>query len=488
MKGEREISKASFKYKISVDTLRSQKSYYSPPFATSENMFWQLKFDLECQENLGYCSLWLVALANPQENVSTDIWSDRSEYSATCFMKNPYKEMNFGKLENYNIRSCLYGFAKFIERNKLPKEGEVTIGVRFNKIIFSSERSTQIFPSPEFPPELIKVWKSECNKSTISDVQFNFPNHDNKCVYARSTILTERSEYFKAMLQRGVWNESHISESDDDARTNDVKIPIERTSEKISERREKLSTFGKLSDAYKSFRSKRYRKKKDYAAKMDISSQEIPTSIISTSIMEESPITSFVQITNLNTSSTSLPQETNNVTTNMPSSNDAIDAPATDDKFNASQKTNIIPLPTLELPQTPLTPISSQFTAPHSSTTTLPSFPPIETKPFTDKIVKKYIITIPDVHPETYKYFLRYLYTNDIKFYSSPAYHRTPWDFFKIADKYLVNELRDLAKARILRELTPNNAIDMFFGIDLLWEDMKELLLNYLVRKWESVK
>ncbi|CAG8841395.1 32290_t:CDS:1, partial [Racocetra persica] len=200
-----------------------------------------------------------------------------------------------------------------------------------------------------------------------------------------------------------------------------------------------------------------------------------------------SPITSSVQITNINTSSsTSLPQETNNITTNMPSANNAIDTSATDDKINASQKINI--MPTLELPQTPLTPISSQFTAPHSSTTTLPSFPPIETKPFTDKTVKKYIITIPDFHPETYKYFLRYLYTNDIKFYSSPAYHRTPWDFFKIADKYLVNELRDLAKARILRELTPNSAVEMFFGIDLLWEDMKELLLNYLVRKWESVQ
>ncbi|CAG8562583.1 5806_t:CDS:2, partial [Scutellospora calospora] len=450
-----------------------QKSYYSPPFATSENMFWQLKFDPECQEHPEYCSFWLVALPNPQENVSTDLWIGRSEYYATCFIKNPNKEMEFGQLKNYNIRSCLYGFAKFIEKSKLPKEGYLTIGVRFNKIKFSTERSTQLFPSPEFPLELIKVWKSECNKSSISDVQFNFPNHENKSVYARSTILKERSVYFKAMLQQGVWNESQISESDDDVRKEENIIPVEKIPEKTTEWREKLLNIGKLATKFKW-----HKKKKDYTMNMDISSTI-------------SSITSNVSITCVDTSlSTSSPQEKKNLTINIPSANDTIDTSITDDKLNISQKTNTISVPTLALPlpQSPLTLHSSQLIAPHSSTTTLNIYPSIEVQPFTDKTAKKYIITIPDFHPDTFKYFLRYLYTNDIKFYSSPNHHRTPWDFFKIADKYLVTELRDLAKVRILRELTPNSAVEMFFGIDLVWEDMKELLLKYLVRKWESVK
>ncbi|PKY42831.1 hypothetical protein RhiirA4_100216 [Rhizophagus irregularis] len=97
-------------------------------------MFWQLKFHPESKDHNEFCALWLVALPNPIEKYSPENWSDRSKYSVTYFMKNPCEKLNFGKLENYNARSPVWGFTKFCKKDRLPKEGEITIGVRFNKV------------------------------------------------------------------------------------------------------------------------------------------------------------------------------------------------------------------------------------------------------------------------------------------------------------------------------------------------------------------
>ncbi|CAG8817951.1 2614_t:CDS:2, partial [Dentiscutata erythropus] len=107
--------------------------------------------------------------------------------------------------------SPVWGFTKFCKKTRLPQEGEITIGVRFNKVQFSSERVSTPLPLSQFPSELSKAWKAELNQPEISDVQFNFSSCDGtECstLYARSSILSERSIYFKSMFQQGKWSES----------------------------------------------------------------------------------------------------------------------------------------------------------------------------------------------------------------------------------------------------------------------------------------
>src|SRR5579862_7780057 len=124
-------------------------------------------------------------------------------------MKNPCAKLPFGKLENYNARSPVWGFTKFCKKELLPKEGEVTIGVRFNKVKYETEKIATPLPSQPFPHDLLKAWKLELDQPDISDVEFKF--NDEKTIYARSSILIELSEYFRCMFQQDKWLESKFT-------------------------------------------------------------------------------------------------------------------------------------------------------------------------------------------------------------------------------------------------------------------------------------
>ncbi|CAG8840436.1 14854_t:CDS:2, partial [Racocetra persica] len=85
---------------------------------------------------------------------------------------------------------------------------------------------------------------------------------------------------------------------------------------------------------------------------------------------------------------------------------------------------------------------------------------------------KKYQINIPDVHQETFMELLRFLYTNHVEF-DSNSLHKRPIDIFIVADKYLVTELRQIAKSKIFNELTVENAAEFLFGVVWQWSDLK---------------
>ncbi|CAB5217263.1 unnamed protein product [Rhizophagus irregularis] len=66
-------------------------------------------------------------------------------------------------------------------------------------------------PSQPFPQDLLKAWKLELDQPNISDVQFHFNDFNDKILYARSSILVERSEYFRCMFQQDKWSESKFT-------------------------------------------------------------------------------------------------------------------------------------------------------------------------------------------------------------------------------------------------------------------------------------
>ncbi|CAG8591651.1 5445_t:CDS:2, partial [Acaulospora colombiana] len=62
---------------------------YSPPFATSFDTFWQLKFKPTSKENPEYCSVYLVAIPSYEESSTTSTWTNRATYSVDIYIKHP---------------------------------------------------------------------------------------------------------------------------------------------------------------------------------------------------------------------------------------------------------------------------------------------------------------------------------------------------------------------------------------------------------------
>lgn len=398
--------------------------------------------------------------------------------------------------------------------------------MRFNKVQFSSERVSTPLPLSQFPSELSKAWKAELNQPEISDVQFNFPSCDGwgeiSTLYARSSILSERSIYFKSMFQQGKWSESKK------VKNGSVGSSIGRLLSKKSWNDWSLGKFRKVEDLLEVYKKLKY--PNIYNTKN--SETLVPNSKIATSF---SPAMSILLDSakdlksrssmdhgnnnsinnnhnihiNHNSNSNQNNHNSNNNHNNNNSSGDT-DSKTSNNNEGAEESESLAPmkskseelyqlaknsqesLETSSLPNlTNSTSTSSQQNVQNSNDILeLASLPKnmVQTTPLELNVPKKYIVTVTDCHPETFKAMLRFLYTNQIDFYPSSS-HRRPIDIFIIADKYLITDLRDRAKTKILKDLTPESAIEMLFSFDKwLWEDLKEVIMTYVVRKFDDVK
>ncbi|CAG8587559.1 12145_t:CDS:2 [Ambispora leptoticha] len=187
------------------------RGVYSPPFGTHEDMFWQLEFTPSCKDDPEYCSVYLCAIANSEEKNSTEIWARRNEISATLFLRpsDPLTSientLNIRKnlsLDDYSATFPLWGFDCFCKRSVLPDE--IILGVMFDKTEFTPWSMKTPFPTKPIPDPLIEAWSATLNKQETVDVQFNVKG---TLIYASSTILSKRSEYFQKVFQEK-WSES----------------------------------------------------------------------------------------------------------------------------------------------------------------------------------------------------------------------------------------------------------------------------------------
>ncbi|CAG8790461.1 4380_t:CDS:2 [Dentiscutata erythropus] len=350
--------KSVFSFDIPAQIIHKNESFYTPPFATSYNMFWQLRLKKNSNDPNCY-ALTLNAIPNPEEEISSSTWDDREKFSATLFMKNPDLSLDHGPLCASSSKDYEFGVEKFVSINELPKVGYITIGVWFNKIIIEYAKPEYLIPPRPWPKNLVEAWENELNKSDFADIQFNV---NNKKIYARSSILSLRSEYFRKMIEGG-WTETN--QCDYDVKDNKVTATFKDT-------------------------SKRPDKEGD------------PQSDIIVVIKENS-------------------------------------------KYSDEQLQNWTP------PQI------------------------------------RYKVNVTDVHEDTFLEMLRYLYTNNLEF-DSTSLHKRPLDIFIIADKYLIPDLRQLAKSQIYKDLTVDNAAEILFGQVYEWDDLKKDVMKYVVSEFSKIR
>ncbi|CAG8524019.1 8171_t:CDS:2 [Acaulospora morrowiae] len=193
---------------------------YSPPFGTSSDVFWQLKFIPVNVEHPAYCSLFLVALLNKEESTSTNVGRRQHILPAMIYLKDPTPDLIV--LDHRNglavpyLKKCLVthdkftfkkpqrGAAQLFPRSKLPND--IIIGVGFLAVQWQSQKIPVPFPVTSTSNDLISAWEEQLNRRDIVDVQFNIDGHQ---IYASSSLLSKRSMYF-ARLFRQQWAESMI--------------------------------------------------------------------------------------------------------------------------------------------------------------------------------------------------------------------------------------------------------------------------------------
>ncbi|CAG8635982.1 277_t:CDS:2 [Ambispora leptoticha] len=177
---------------------------YSPPFATSSEMFWQLRFVSESTKHPQYCELFLFAIPNEHEKKGQGVWERRNSCAAYIYIKNSTQGYIAKKAieKQFSCAEQSWGSRKFCKRSLLPPN--IIIGVEFDKCQTSTQKQKSPFPPESTSKDLVKAWYRQLNNPQMADLKLVVQG---QAIYASSCILSARSEYFCQML-KGTWMES----------------------------------------------------------------------------------------------------------------------------------------------------------------------------------------------------------------------------------------------------------------------------------------
>ncbi|CAI2168219.1 8253_t:CDS:2 [Funneliformis geosporum] len=187
--------KATFEFAVPSNEAIGDKSVYTPIFSTADDMFWQLEYQPSDPENPNCCLIFLTAVPNSEEAISTQFWCDRASISASLFIKSVrYSKAYHITTDDYSLRSKSWG-KNF---NKIMDNSSVIIGVTFeNSVLESKGYNSTINTKPE-SKDIIETWGRELDVPEKADVLFNVKDG---VVYASKSILSSRSEYFSGFLK-----------------------------------------------------------------------------------------------------------------------------------------------------------------------------------------------------------------------------------------------------------------------------------------------
>jgi hypothetical protein len=98
----------------------------------------------------------------------------------------------------------------------------------------------------------------------------------------------------------------------------------------------------------------------------------------------------------------------------------------------------------------------------------------------------KHRIEVSEYDPITFSSMLEYLYTNQVK-WTNKDNDSIALGLFRLADQYLLSELRERAKIRILNELNLSNVSGIMFNLASRYEDLKEPVLKFMAKNFEEI-
>ncbi|CAG8525773.1 7197_t:CDS:2 [Rhizophagus irregularis] len=98
----------------------------------------------------------------------------------------------------------------------------------------------------------------------------------------------------------------------------------------------------------------------------------------------------------------------------------------------------------------------------------------------------KHRIQISTYSPITISAMLKYFYTNQIQWTNEDNDDSIAIELFRLADQYVLLDLRERAKTRILDELTISNVSKIMFNLVPNYNDLKKPVLNFMAINFEE--
>ncbi|CAG8500614.1 3893_t:CDS:2 [Ambispora leptoticha] len=93
---------------------------------------------------------------------------------------------------------------------------------------------------------------------------------------------------------------------------------------------------------------------------------------------------------------------------------------------------------------------------------------------------------IMDTDPTLFLQMLKYLYTGDV-IYESSDFLKNALDLYGIADKYLLDELREQTAEHIVSSMTVENAAEILFGSAYKWPELKKVIKKFVVKNFTKI-
>ncbi|RIA93416.1 hypothetical protein C1645_762465 [Glomus cerebriforme] len=94
-----------------------------------------------------------------------------------------------------------------------------------------------------------------------------------------------------------------------------------------------------------------------------------------------------------------------------------------------------------------------------------------------------HIINVPEFSRQTFHDVIKFMYTDSIEFGSN-----VPLEIFKIADYYLIPDLRQKARIEIYKRLHFDNVVKVLFSEGYKWKDLKDDMVGYIVSNFDKIK
>ncbi|CAG8447094.1 4291_t:CDS:2 [Funneliformis caledonium] len=199
----------SFEFKLE-NVLKVTEKIYSPPFATSTCRHWVLIFDPYTNDPKTY-QILLCTILNKESDRLADTF-----LPLKVILKSPSGDI----LHEVSTNDKIFNKTGLFLVHKRPRSSllnNIIINIQFSDVRFTKVPPKMPFGTKQVAENLVHAWSHELNKPDRGDVRFKVQD---KFIYASSSILATRSDYFRTMFE-GDWiecNKQGISANDNENR------------------------------------------------------------------------------------------------------------------------------------------------------------------------------------------------------------------------------------------------------------------------------
>ncbi|CAG8455706.1 5088_t:CDS:2 [Cetraspora pellucida] len=508
------------KYEFTMKASDVESTYHTPIFSTKgENQLWNLRIGPSAKKQAEYLEVFLQAVPSVTELITEGPWISRQglsceiyiidEMACTIVVSKKFKESPF---EKFSRKSSGCGWPCFIKKSSLPES--FILG-----ICFSMTTAPRVQPPQSIDnafqytlPDLATAWGTMLDNPNTADVVFNVQGTK---IYAHKDILRARSAYFRGMFNSGcVESVAKSTESNKPSKRENksthlsMQIPSSRREnalktlsvqykppepttpvidETVSSNSDlEIATFENLAIEIKAEEGK----EQSISDVKKTSDTNRVSAVDTLSKHYEQRLAELqTKLSDAQQTQSLIIDKIQNLQTNFDDFRDSVkrkeEEIITKEKEIVSLKKSLQTLVSEFCGVDNIKFVNNISFEDKRSSRVLPSSQPVSQSVSQQQPQRQYhVIEVTDFEPVTYRRFLHFLYTNRI-----PSEIALPacLALFKLSDKYQLITVRRAMLLRIETLLTVDNVATILFQQAYLYNDFKQICMDYLLKHYEEV-